>query len=142
MVRGPEEHLEATLIGRTDRRGRLGWSLPKGHVQPGETLVQTAEREVEEETGVRGRVMAPLGSVSFWFTAEGRTVHKTVHHFLLRYVDGDLSDADHEVTEVAWVPIGEVVARLAHPDERGLAEIALQTLGVGDGRLVRAPREP
>ena len=69
MVRGPDDRLEAALIGRTDRRGRLAWSLPKGHVEEGETLAQTAEREVAEETGIRGRVVAPLGEVEFFFAA-------------------------------------------------------------------------
>lgn len=132
MVRGPDDQLEAALIGRTDRRGRLAWSLPKGHVEEGETLAQTAEREVAEETGIRGRVVAPLGEVEFFFAAEGRTIHKTVHHFLLRFVEGELSDADHEVTEVAWVPVDELVARLAHPDEQGIARIAVATLGGAD----------
>jgi len=88
------------LIGRVDRRGRLLWSLPKGHVEPGETAEQAAIREVEEETGISGEILARLGTIDFWFIADGRRVHKTVHHFLLRAVGGELSDADIEVTEV------------------------------------------
>ncbi len=61
-------------------------------------------REVHEETGIRGKVLAELGSIDYWFVTEGRRVHKTVHHYLLRYLGGELSDADIEVTEVAWVP--------------------------------------
>ncbi|MDQ6649628.1 MAG: NUDIX hydrolase [Actinomycetota bacterium] len=110
------------LIGRLDRRGRLLWSLPKGHVEPGETAEDAAVREVAEETGIRGRVVAPLGTIDFWFVAEGRRVHKTVHHYLLVAEDGELSDADVEVTEVAWVPLHEVTARLAYPDERVLID--------------------
>jgi len=41
----------AALIGRQDRRGRLIWSLPKGHVEAGETHEDAAVREVQEETG-------------------------------------------------------------------------------------------
>ena len=37
-------------------------------------------------------------------------MHKTVHHFLLRALGGELSDADVEVTEVAWVPLDELSA--------------------------------
>jgi len=110
------------LIGRLDRRGRLLWSLPKGHLEPGETAQDAAVREVAEETGIRGRVVAPLGTIDFWFVADGRRVHKTVHHFLLVAEAGELSDADVEVTEVAWVPLHEVSARLAYPDERQLID--------------------
>ena len=95
---------QAALIGRLDRRGRLLWSLPKGHVEEGETPADTAVREVSEETGILGRVIAPLGVIDFWFVAGGKRIHKTVHHYLLLAEGGELSDADVEVTEVAWVP--------------------------------------
>lgn len=114
----------AALIGRTDRRGRLLWSLPKGHIEPGETPEQTAVREVAEETGIRGEVVNELGSIDYWFVTEGRRVHKTVHHYLMRSVGGELSDADVEVTEVAWVPLGELESHLAYADERRLALLA------------------
>src|SRR5882762_5876694 len=93
----------AAVIGRLDRRGRLLWSLPKGHIEEGETPEQTAIREVAEETGINGVVVAELGSIDYWFVTEGRRVHKTVHHYLLRFIGGELSDADVEVTQVAWV---------------------------------------
>ncbi len=82
----------AALIGRKDRRGRLLWSLPKGHVEAGETNEDAAIREVMEETGITGRVLAPLGTIDFWFVADGRRIHKTVHHFLLLALGGELSD--------------------------------------------------
>ncbi|WP_084473355.1 NUDIX hydrolase [Nocardia alba] len=121
---GPKEQRTAALIGRTDRRGRLLWSLPKGHIEQGETSEQTAIREVAEETGIDGEVVAELGSIDYWFVTEGRRVHKTVHHFLLRCLGGELSDADVEVTQVAWVPLSELDSRLAYADERRLAEVA------------------
>lgn len=112
------------LIGRLDRRGRLLWSMPKGHVEPGEAQDSTAEREVWEETGVHGEVFADLGIIDYWFVSEGTRIHKTVHHHLLRYVDGDLNDEDPEVTEVAWIPVSELIEHLAYADERKLARIA------------------
>jgi 8-oxo-dGTP pyrophosphatase MutT (NUDIX family) len=121
---GPREKRSAALIGRTDRRGRLLWSLPKGHIEEGETSEQTAIREVAEETGINGLVVAELGSIDYWFVTDGRRVHKTVHHYLLRSVGGELSDADVEVTQVAWVPLSELDSRLAYADERRLAELA------------------
>jgi 8-oxo-dGTP pyrophosphatase MutT (NUDIX family) len=108
------------LIGRLDRRGRLLWSLPKGHVELGESTEQAASREVAEETGITGSVVAPLGTIDFWFVADGSRVHKTVHHFLLLATGGELSDADIEVHEVAWVPLADIAERLFYPDERAL----------------------
>jgi 8-oxo-dGTP pyrophosphatase MutT (NUDIX family) len=121
---GPREDQVAALIGRVDRRGRMLWSLPKGHIEQGETAEQTAIREVAEETGIHGKVLAALGSIDYWFVTEGRRVHKTVHHYLMRFSGGQLCDDDVEVAEVAWVPIEELPSRLAYADERRLAEVA------------------
>ncbi|HLY33345.1 MAG TPA: NUDIX hydrolase [Jatrophihabitantaceae bacterium] len=112
------------LIGRTDKLGRLLWSLPKGHIEDGETAEQAALREVEEETGISGEILAELGTIDFWFVADGRRIHKTVTHYLMRATGGELSDADVEVTAVAWVPLPEIAAQLAYPDERGLVDTA------------------
>jgi 8-oxo-dGTP pyrophosphatase MutT (NUDIX family) len=123
-IDGPKDGQVAALIGRVDRRGRMLWSLPKGHIEQGETAEQTAIREVAEETGIQGSVLAALGSIDYWFVTEGRRVHKTVHHYLMRFLEGELSDEDVEVTEVAWVPLTDLPARLAYADERKLAEVA------------------
>ena len=117
-IDGPHEDQVAALIGRVDRRGRMLWSLPKGHIEQGETAEQTAIREVAEETGIEGKVLAALGSIDYWFVTDGRRVHKTVHHYLMRFSGGELSDEDVEVTEVAWVPLRELPSRLAYADER------------------------
>jgi ADP-ribose pyrophosphatase YjhB (NUDIX family) len=112
----------AALIGRLDRRGRLRWSLPKGHVEAGETNEAAAVREVAEETGITGRVVASLGTIDFWFVADGRRIHKTVHHFLMLAQGGELSDEDVEVEQVEWVPLTQLADRLAYDDERRLVE--------------------
>ncbi|HEY0537142.1 MAG TPA: NUDIX domain-containing protein [Actinoallomurus sp.] len=110
----------AALIARYGREGRLRWSLPKGHIEGEETIEEAAVREVEEETGIRGRIVAPIGAIDYWFSADHRRIHKTVHHHLLLAIGGVLSDADPEVAEVAWFPLDQVAGRLAHADERRL----------------------
>jgi 8-oxo-dGTP pyrophosphatase MutT (NUDIX family) len=141
---GPKDGQVAALIGRIDRRGRMLWSLPKGHIEVGETAEQTAIREVAEETGVQSTVLAALGSIDYWFVTEERRVHKTVHHYLMRFLGGELSDNDVEVTEVAWVPLRELPARLAYADERKLAEVAGELIDKlhtdGPGSLPPLPR--
>jgi 8-oxo-dGTP pyrophosphatase MutT (NUDIX family) len=123
---------KVVLIGRLDRRGRLLWSLPKGHIEEGETPEQTAVREVGEETGIVGEIIRPLGTIDYWFVAERRRIHKTVHHFLMEERGGDLCDEDVEVTEVDWVALDELEDRLAYADERRLVRKALQLLEVAD----------
>ena len=114
------------LIARHDRRARLLWSLPKGHVEEGETPDQTALREVHEETGLLGRIVAPLGVIDFWFVVEDRRIHKTVHHYVIEAIGGELSDEDVEVEAVEWVPYDQVVRKLAYGDERRLVEKVAQ----------------
>ncbi len=123
-IDAPFEELSAALIGRIDRRGRMMWSLPKGHIETGETAEQTAMREVAEETGISGTIVAPLGKIDYWFVSEGKRIHKTVHHYLLRFTGGELSDADYEVSAVAWVPLTELPRKLTYSDERRLARMA------------------
>lgn len=84
----------------------------QGHIELGETAEQTAIREVAEETGLQGSALAAPRSIDYWFVTEGRRVHKTVHHYLMRFLGGELSDDDVEVTEVAWVPPRELPPRL------------------------------
>lgn len=117
-----DESHRGALIGRQDRRGRMVWSLPKGHIEEGETPEVAAIREIREETGISGAIVAPLGVIDFWFMAENRRVHKTVHHFLLRAEGGELSSEDAEVDSVEWVPLADMSTRLAYADERRLMD--------------------
>jgi 8-oxo-dGTP pyrophosphatase MutT (NUDIX family) len=118
----------AALIGRKDRRGRMLWSLPKGHIEAGESAEQTAVREVAEETGSPGGSSAGWARSTSGSWPTGRRVHKTVHHFLLRAEGGELSDADVEVSAVAWVPLDELAGTLAYEDERTLVARAPELL--------------
>ena len=112
------------LIGRFDHKDptgtRLLWSLPKGHIEEGETPEVAAIREVAEETGITSEITQSLGVIDFWFMAGGKRIHKTVHHFLFREVGGTLQAQVSEVDEVAWFPLAEIIEKLAYPDEKKL----------------------
>ena len=115
---------QGLLIGRIDQkdsaRTRLLWSLPKGHIEMGETPEEAALREVMEETGIESQISRSLGIIDFWFMAGGKRIHKTVHHYLFREVGGLLAPQITEVDEVAWFPLHAIIERLAYPDEKKL----------------------
>ena len=115
---------QGLLIGRIDHKDATGkrilWSLPKGHIEEGETPEQAAIREVAEETGITSSITKSLGVIDFWFMAGGKRIHKTVHHFMFTEVSGELTPQVSEVDEVSWFPLAEIVERLAYPDEKKL----------------------
>ena len=112
------------LIGRRDIKDPTGtkflWSLPKGHIEEGETPEQAAIREVKEETGIDSSISRSLGVIDFWFMAGGKRIHKTVHHFLFTEVGGDIAPQESEVDAVDWFPLNEIVSQLAYSDEKKL----------------------
>ena len=112
------------LIGRIDlkdqSREKLLWSLPKGHIEAGESPEQAAIREVREETGIESEIQKSLGVIDFWFMAGGKRIHKTVHHFVFKEKGGRISPQVSEVDDVRWFPLDEIVERLAYPDEKKL----------------------
>ncbi len=112
------------LIGRKDLKDskgeRLLWSLPKGHIEEGETPEQAAIREVCEETGIESEISHALGVIDFWFMAGGKRIHKTVHHYLFKETGGVLAPQITEVDDVGWFPLEEIVSMLAYPDEKKL----------------------
>ena len=112
------------LIGRRDlkdqSRERLLWSLPKGHIEEGETPEQAAIREVQEETGIESEIARELGVIDFWFMAGCKRIHKTVHHYLFKETGGHLAPQITEVDDVGWFPLNEIVELLAYPDEKKL----------------------
>ena len=120
------------VIARRNRAGRLEWCLPKGHLEGVETPEEAAVREIHEETGILGEIVERIGAIDYWFSGDGRRVHKVVHHFLLDAVGGFLTvegDPDHEAEDVAWVPLTELDTVLSYPNERRLAAEVRSLLG-------------
>jgi 8-oxo-dGTP pyrophosphatase MutT (NUDIX family) len=123
-VSGPE-----LVLGRRRReRDGVTWSLPKGTPSGDETVEQTAIREVEEETGLRVRIVAPIGPIEYFFVQAGTRIHKTVHYFLMEAVGGDLGHHDHEFDEVRWVRTEDAPTLMTFPTERDVVARALPLL--------------
>jgi 8-oxo-dGTP pyrophosphatase MutT (NUDIX family) len=121
------------VVGRR-RRERDGqtWTLPKGTPIEGETLEQTAIREVCEETGLTVRIVSPLDAINYTFVQRGLRIHKTVHYFMMEPTGGGLEGHDHEFEEVRWVTFEEAPSLLSFETERSLVGLAASRLAGTD----------
>ena len=91
-------------------------------------------REVEEETGARGRLDRKLGDVRYVYTWDGDRIFKVVSFFLVRWSGGRLGDIAPEfaveVAEVRWLPLEDAPRLLAYGGERDMVAKAIAELGV------------
>ena len=103
------------------------YTLPKGHVERGESSVAAAMREVTEETGLTvDLVQDDLSPATYWFVREGVRVRKRVDWFRFVVTGGDIADHDTtEIDEVLIVEVEEGLSVLSYASERAVVEAAL-----------------
>jgi 8-oxo-dGTP pyrophosphatase MutT (NUDIX family) len=102
--------------------------LPKGRIDPGESLEQTALREVAEETGLRTRIVESLGSTRYVYDEPHARVSKEVHYFLLEWLEGEARPADGEMEHVYWCSLDEAARTLTFESERRAIDRARDAL--------------
>jgi len=141
IYKAKEDGIQVVLISHYNQKGKLIWCLPKGSVEKGESLQETAIREVREETGVFGRVLEKIGQIQYWFYSkeEETKIFKTVHFYLLEYLRGDEKDHDSEVDEARWVALQEAMGMLTHSSERTIMEKATRYLTAVYGERIQVP---
>jgi 8-oxo-(d)GTP phosphatase len=106
--------------------GKQTWVMPKGHLEPGEGIIEAALREATEESGLEVVAGDPLGDVSYvysWRTGSSNSsvrIFKRVHFYLMKCTGGDPSAHDGEIDEVAWLGIDAAIDRASHKSERDL----------------------
>ncbi|PKB63991.1 MAG: hypothetical protein BZY80_04480 [SAR202 cluster bacterium Io17-Chloro-G2] len=122
---------------------KIRWSLAKGTPDAGETLEETALREVREETGLEVEIDAPIGSIEYWFTerATKDRFHKTVHFFLMAPRGGSTDQHDPEFDVVQWFPYDEALATVGYPNEAEVLRKALALITDSIPDSITGPEE-
>ena len=126
VFRRMENAVEVVLVSR--RREQL-WAFPKGTPDAGESIEQTALREVREETGLETTILEALGQVRYSFTSRtGIHVNKVVHHFLMEPVGGSFENHDTEFDDVDWYDVHEAQRRLTHRNQLHILDRAIELI--------------
>ena len=114
-----------------DRFGKI--TLPKGKMEPGETLEQTAIREILEETGIQGRIVEPLALIHYQFTLpQNEVICKEVQYYLVEAIGGELAAQEEEIRGVEWLEPAEAWRKqreLGYENNNSVLKKALDKLG-------------
>ncbi len=142
IYRRREDRAEVALI-HTGKR----WGLPKGHVEAGERVEETAVREVREETGLLGKLDRKLGQISYSYRDKSRggrpvRIAKRVTFFLLEYLEGEVHGHDYEVEEARWFPLSEALAKLSFATEQRMMRRAQKAIESGRSQAEAEGDEP
>lgn len=105
------------LVKVTNLQGEVVWTFPKGHLEKGETWLQAALREVEEETGWKCRNAGPLANVTYRFARNGRPVFKRVRWYRMEPVERSGKPDAVEIMKTKWVEAGKAAAKLSYPSD-------------------------
>ncbi len=101
------------------------WALPKGTPEPGETTVETALREVTEESGLEVVSGAAIGETRYSFVRDNYLYEKVVYFYLMSATGGDTGLHDEEFDLVEWIPADQAIEKLTFKNESRIVEKAL-----------------
>lgn len=125
-----KKDIEVLLI--QDSKGR--WTIPKGHIEPGETAKMTARREIEEETGIKNfDVLTWLGKIHFKYRRADKLVLMTTQIYLVQALDArEMPTGEKWMKGIKWFPFSEALDLIEYEDIEKLMLIAKKKIRTGD----------
>ena len=104
------------------------WTIPKGHIEDGESAKQTAKREIGEETGLHDvQVLNWLGKINFRYRRTNSLVLMTTEIFLVKALgDTDALKPEEWMNGIKWFPANEALDKIAYEDIGKLILLAMK----------------
>jgi 8-oxo-dGTP pyrophosphatase MutT (NUDIX family) len=126
------ENKDVQILLMQDAKNR--WTIPKGHVEPGEEPRQTAEREINEETGLKEmKVHSWLGKVNFRYRRNHTLVLMTMHIYLVQGLgDSDKLHPEDWLKDIKWLPAAEAIDKIAYEDIGKLILVGMKKIRKGE----------
>lgn len=103
------------------------WGFPKGHVEDGETEVETAIREIKEETNLDVEIDESHRYVEHYSPKEG--VEKDVVLFVAKMIGGEIKAQEEEVQKIKWLSYEEAIQTITYDNSRSVLKEAWKELG-------------
>jgi diadenosine hexaphosphate hydrolase (ATP-forming) len=127
--RSKKGEVEILLI--QDSKGR--WTIPKGHIEEGETARQTAEREIREETGLQEMAVQDwLGKINFRYRRANSLVLMTTEIFLVKAEGNDSAVKPEKwMTSIGWLPANDALEKIEYEDIGKLILLGLKKIRTG-----------
>ena len=102
------------------------WSFPKGHVEAGETEVETAIREIREETGIEVMIDPTFREIVSYYPK--RDIKKDVIYFIAKAKTYDYTPQEEEISQIKWVELDRVHQLLTYDNDKQLVNKARQIM--------------
>ena len=132
MFRFTQDHKNIEILLIQDSKGR--WTIPKGHIEPGETAKMTARREIEEETGLKNiSILTWLGKIHFKYRRADKLVLMTTQIYLVQSLDShEKATPEKWMKGIRWFPFTEALDAIEYGDIEKLMLIAKKKIRAGD----------